>query len=205
MGLRGRFETRRDGAVALEAAPRTLSDVTGSEHGRRILTWAPDLEDDFEPEPVAPVEEPEPDPPPRLAPAPPPARPAPQPAARPAPPRRPAYRTVLPSAPAAPAPQPVEPQPAEAEHAAPAEPAKPKRGRPKGRAVRRQVHFHVDPQEEELLVAAVVRYGSQQKGLIAALMALQETELLKDEIARLREECERQRKLLDDAQALFRR
>ncbi|HZT15027.1 MAG TPA: hypothetical protein VFA19_03695 [Gaiellaceae bacterium] len=177
--------------------------MTGSEHGRRILTWAPDLEDELEPVPEAPAEEPEPVPPPRLAPAPPPpARPAAQPAARPAPPRRPTYRTVLPGAPAA---RPAEAPEAEAADAAATQPAKPKRGRPKGRAVRRQVHFHVDPQEEELLMAAVARYGSQQKGLIAALMALQETELLKDEIARLREECERQRKLLDDAQALFRR
>src|SRR5581483_1892791 len=48
-----------------------------------------------------------------------------------------------------------------------AQPVKRRRGRPKGRAVRRQVHFHVDPQEEELLLAAVARYGSQQKGLIA--------------------------------------
>ena len=71
--------------------------------------------------------------------------------------------------------------------------------------MRRQVHFHVDPQEEALLAAAVARYGSQQKGLIAALASLQEAELLHDEIARLRDECERQRRLLEDAQALFRR
>jgi uncharacterized small protein (DUF1192 family) len=67
------------------------------------------------------------------------------------------------------------------------------------------VHFHVDPQEEELLLAAVATYGSQQKGLIAALASLQETELLKDEIARLRDENEQQRRLLEEAQALFRR
>jgi len=86
-----------------------------------------------------------------------------------------------------------------------AQPVKRRRGRPKGRAVRRQVHFHVDPQEEELLLAAVARYGSQQKGLIAALMSLQEADQLRDEIARLRDECERQRQLLEEAHALFRR
>lgn len=176
-------------------ARRKGDRVSGSEHGRRILTWAPDLDDGFEAEPVAPEPEPEPEPPARLAP-PPPAPVAPRPAA----PRRPTYRTVLPSEPA-----PVAPRAEPARDRAETGPPKPKRGRPKGRAVRRQVHFHVDPQEEELLQLAVERYGSQQKGLIAALMALQETELLKDEIARLRDECERQRKLLDDAQALFRR
>ena len=78
-----------------------------------------------------------------------------------------------------------------------------KRGRPRGRAIRRQVHFHVDPAEEQLLVAAVAMFGSQQKGLIAALESLQEAELLRDEIERLRAECERQRELLGEAEALF--
>jgi uncharacterized small protein (DUF1192 family) len=77
------------------------------------------------------------------------------------------------------------------------------RGRPRGRAVRRQVHFHVDPAEEQLLVAAVAMLGSQQKGLIAALESLQEAELLRDEIERLQAECERQRELLAEAEALF--
>jgi hypothetical protein len=79
-----------------------------------------------------------------------------------------------------------------------------KRGRPRGRP-RRQVHFHVDPDEERLLMAAVERYGSQQKGLIAALESLQEAELLRDEIERLREESERHRRLLEEAGALFKR
>ena len=77
------------------------------------------------------------------------------------------------------------------------------RGRPRGRAIRRQVHFHVDPAEEQLLVAAVAMFGSQQKGLIAALESLQEAELLRDEIERLQAECERQRELLAEAEALF--
>jgi hypothetical protein len=78
-----------------------------------------------------------------------------------------------------------------------------KRGRPRGRAIRRQVHFHVDPAEEQLLLAAAAMFGSQQKGLIAALESLQEAELLRDEIERLRAECERQRELLAGAEALF--
>jgi len=80
-----------------------------------------------------------------------------------------------------------------------------KRGRPRGRVVRRQVHFHVSPDEEELLMAAVQMFGSQQKGLVAALQSLQEAELLRDEIDRLTAECERQRELLAEAEALFKR
>jgi hypothetical protein len=79
-----------------------------------------------------------------------------------------------------------------------------KRGRPRGRP-RRQVHFHVDPDEERLLMAAVERYGSQQKGLIAALESLQEAEMLRDEIERLRAETARHRQLLEEAGALFKR
>ncbi len=79
-----------------------------------------------------------------------------------------------------------------------------RRGRPRGRP-RRQVHFHVDPDEERLLMAAVERYGSQQKGLIAALESLQEADLLRDEIERLRTESARYRKLLDEAESLFTR
>jgi hypothetical protein len=81
----------------------------------------------------------------------------------------------------------------------------PKRGRPRGKVARRQVHFHVDPDEELLLLAAGRTYGSQQKGLIAALEALQEAALLRDEIERLRDECERQRRLLAEAASLFKR
>ena len=79
-----------------------------------------------------------------------------------------------------------------------------RRGRPRGRP-RRQVHFHVDPDEERLLMAAVERYGSQQKGLIAALESLQEADVLRDEIERLRAETARHRRLLDEAESLFNR
>jgi uncharacterized small protein (DUF1192 family) len=93
----------------------------------------------------------------------------------------------------------------EVEEATPVVRSAPKRrGRPRGRP-RRQVHFHVDPDEERLLMAAVERYGSQQKGLIAALESLQEADLLRDEIERLRAETARQRKLLEEAESLFNR
>ena len=166
----------------------------GADHGRRILTWAPDDEDDgFEADPEL---EPEGDAGPGEA------GEAQVKVAR-------ANGLGLTGA----APRAVRPTTAASAGTAsdiggesePAQSERRKRGRPKGRAVRRQVHFHVDPQEEELLTAAVARYGSQQKGLIAALASLQEAELLHDEIARLRDECERQRRLLEDAQALFRR
>jgi len=118
--------------------------------------------------------------------------------------------------------QPVQPVPAASAQpaAVPQAPAKPvlpsrppqpaageeprRRGRPRGRP-RRQVHFHVDPDEELLLLAAARKNGSQQKGLVAALQALQDIEVLRDEIERLRMECERQRVLLADAEAIFRR
>ena len=88
---------------------------------------------------------------------------------------------------------------------APVENGAPKRrGRPRGRP-RRQVHFHVDPDEERLLMLAVERYGSQQKGLIAALESLQEADVLRDEIERLRAETARHRRLLDEAESLFNR
>ncbi len=54
-------------------------------------------------------------------------------------------------------------------------------------------------------MAAVERYGSQQKGLIAALESLQESDLLRDEIERLRTESARYRSLLDEAESLFKR
>jgi hypothetical protein len=105
----------------------------------------------------------------------------------------------------------VEPEPdvvvaeAEVEAIEPAERTAPKRrGRPRGRP-RRQVHFHVDPDEERLLMLAVERYGSQQKGLIAALESLQEADTLRDEIERLRAETARHRRLLDEAESLFNR
>src|SRR5262249_32276622 len=98
---------------------------------------------------------------------------------------------------------PVAPSPPAADPAAgtaPADGAPKRRGRPRGRP-RRQVHFHVDPDEERLLMKAVERYGSQQKGLIAALESLQEADLLRDEIERLRAETARHRRLLDEAEA----
>lgn len=178
----------------------------GADHGRRILTWAPDDEDDaFEAEPEVELEAEAP--------------------GEPVEPRGKSPRANGLGLSGA-APRAVRPTAATRAAAAgngsqaggsqaggsqaggesdPAQSERRKRGRPKGRAVRRQVHFHVDPQEEALLAAAVARYGSQQKGLIAALASLQEAELLHDEIARLRDECERQRRLLEDAQALFRR
>jgi hypothetical protein len=67
------------------------------------------------------------------------------------------------------------------------------------------VHFHVDPDEELLLLAAVEAHGSQQKGLVAALQALQDNEVLRAEVERLRTECERQRVLLAEAEAIFNR
>src|SRR5207248_4386458 len=82
----------------------------------------------------------------------------------------------------------------------PVEQAPRRRGRPRGRP-RRQVHFHVDPDEELLLLEAAKKHGSQQKGLIAALQALQDNDVLREEIERLRTECERQRRLLADAEA----
>jgi hypothetical protein len=85
-----------------------------------------------------------------------------------------------------------------------AERAPKRRGRPRGRP-RRQVHFHVDPDEELLLMAAVERYGSQQKGLIAALESLQAADVLRDEIERLRAELARHRRLVDEAESLFKR
>jgi hypothetical protein len=106
-----------------------------------------------------------------------------------------------------PAPKPVAPEPPKA--VAPPAPShtpvvaeKRGRGRPRGRP-RRQVHFHVDPDEEVLLLGAVEKFGSQQKGLIAALQALQDIEVVRDEVERLAAECERQRKLLDQAESIF--
>jgi hypothetical protein len=199
-------------------------------HERRILSWSPDPDEELEPEVEEAFEPPAvepaaavPPPPQAAAPAPPirqappqpvrvqPARVAPEPVRQPPPIQA---RPVEPQ-PAAPPPQAV--VPAEAAPAAPEPPAAPappppvrtgeeprKRGRPRGRP-RRQVHFHVDPDEELLLLEAAKRHGSQQKGLVAALQALQDNEVLRAEIERLRTENERQRLLLADAEALFNR
>jgi len=51
----------------------------------------------------------------------------------------------------------------------------------------------------------VEQFGSQQKGLIAALESLQQAEILRDEIERLREELARHRRLVDEAESLFKR
>ena len=92
--------------------------------------------------------------------------------------------------------------------AVPSEPAadeRPRRGRPPGRKARRQVHFHVDPEEDRLLLAAAGRFGSQQKGLIAALKALEELDALREHARQLEAECARQRQLLGEAEAVFNR
>ena len=204
---------RRPTGIDLTSDPHSRSPKA-TDTGRRILTWAPEPVEDYAPEPVetepAPAEEV------RRQPA------APSSAAPAATPRRvpkriPKRHLVLPgkssgavARPPAPAPRPAAPpKPAPPQPEAPAADGEPteagarKRGRPRGRAVRRQVHFHVDPLEEQLLVDAVEVYGSQQKALIAALQALKETERLHDEIDALRDECARQRRLLQEAKALF--
>lgn len=101
-----------------------------------------------------------------------------------------------------PAPLPPLPPPLPTEPAVP-QPERPRRGRPRGRTQRRQVHFHVDADEDRLLLAAARQFGSQQKGLIAALKALQEVVTLREQIGQLHAECERQRELLAQAEALF--
>jgi hypothetical protein len=107
----------------------------------------------------------------------------------------------LPLLPPAPAPAPVPVDGDEPPAVAKAE--QPRRGRPRGRKQRRQVHFHVDADEDRLLLAAARQFGSQQKGLIAALKALQEVVTLREQVGQLHVECERQRELLAQAQALF--
>ena len=79
-----------------------------------------------------------------------------------------------------------------------------RRGRPRGARTRRQVHFHVDPEQDQMLLRAAGRFGSQQKALIAALHALNEVLVLRDQVELLQTECSRQRRLLAEAQALFR-
>jgi hypothetical protein len=78
-----------------------------------------------------------------------------------------------------------------------------RRGRPPGRKARRQVHFHVDAEQDRMLLAAAGRFGSQQKALIAALQSLDEAVTLRRQVELLQAECERQRRLLAEAQALF--
>jgi hypothetical protein len=113
---------------------------------------------------------------------------------------------LLPALPPRPAEPEPEPEPVAADGDAPAaivKPDQPRRGRPRGRKQRRQVHFHVDAEEDRLLLAAARQFGSQQKGLIAALTALQEVVSLREQVGQLHAECERQRELLAQAQALF--
>jgi hypothetical protein len=162
---------------------------------RRIHTWSPEPEEDPYFELVPERQEPEPAAPAREAPAPRPAE-----AARTSAPATPARRPAAPAA----EPAPTAPRPErETESTTSSEPAPaPRRGRPRGRP-RRQVHFHVDPDEERLLMEAVDMYGSQQKGLVAALRSLRDNARLRAEIARLEEECERQRQLLERAESLF--
>lgn len=98
----------------------------------------------------------------------------------------------------------AEPPAARRLRAVPAEePPRSRRGRPPGRKARRQVHFHVDAEQDRLLLSAAGRFGSQQKALIAALHALQEVFALREHVALLQAECERQRSLLAEAEALF--
>lgn len=174
-------------------------------HERRILSWSPDPEEDLEPDlvdaeddPASLVDEVEKHAEPVLqAPA---APPLPEPTARVAArPPDPAPRDLdelVEQTPAAERVNAANPGPSGGEV--------PRRGRPRGRP-RRQVHFHVDPDDELLLLAAAKMHGSQQKGLVAALQALQDNEVLREEIERLRTECERQRVLLADAEAIFNR
>jgi hypothetical protein len=193
--LAKRWEDEGAGAPAEDAPLFNLEEI----HERRILSWSPEPEEADDEQEVAP--------PPPAPPA-----PAPQPVALTVAPEPPvehvAPRVAAPAAaprvvaPAAPprAPVPVEESPTEA-----AEPAtKRPRGRPRGRP-RRQVHFHVDPDEELLLLAAARKFGSQQKGIVAGLQALHDIELVRDEVERLTAECEHQRKLLERAESIFSR
>jgi hypothetical protein len=82
-------------------------------------------------------------------------------------------------------------------------PRRARRGRPPGRKVRRQVHFHVDAEQDRMLLTAAGRFGSQQKALIAALYALHDVLTLREQVEMLQAECERQQRLLAEAKALF--
>jgi hypothetical protein len=210
---RGADEPRRD-----DEAEDTGQFSLEETHERRILSWSPDPDDDFEDELVDADE----DPAPLVDEVQEQARSAPTPEPTAAPVLQRAPEGYLPQPPTRPAARLPEPPPRDlderVEQAAPAEPVTAanqnqqpstgeeprRRGRPRGRP-RRQVHFHVDPDDELLLLAAAKMHGSQQKGLIAALQALQDNEVLREEIERLRTECERQRQLLADAEAIFNR
>ena len=180
MRKRGRREDS-NGVQRGGAAPTAPLFNLDELHERRIHSWSPEIDDELDladEEPAiaepAPAHEPVPNP---VTPEP------PKILAQPAPPK-----------PAAPTPTPVAQDEVAAE--------KRGRGRPRGRP-RRQVHFHVDPDEEVLLMAAVQKFGSQQKGLIGALQALQDIDVVRDEVERLAAECERQRKLLEQAESIF--
>jgi hypothetical protein len=102
------------------------------------------------------------------------------------------------------APPPEAPAPADEGDEPPAAAEAPRRrGRPRRHVKRRQVHFHVDPEEDELLLAAARQHGSQQKGLIAALRALQDVARLRVEVDRLKRQSERQQQLLVAARSLL--
>jgi len=175
---------RRDdwnGAQRGSAAPASPLFNLDELHERRILSWSPEVDDELDvAEEEPPVAEPEREPAPAAKTV------AREPARAVAPP--------VPAKPAAPSATPDAKEEVVTE--------KRGRGRPRGRP-RRQVHFHVDPDEEVLLLAAVEKFGSQQKGLIGALQALQDIELVRDEVERLAAECERQRKLLEQAESIF--
>jgi uncharacterized protein (DUF4415 family) len=180
MRKRGRRDDWNGNGGAAPSAPLFNLDEL---HERRILSWSPELDDELDLDEVEPVD----------------AEPEPQPAPAPEPPQAVAPPTPAPApAPAKAAAQPTAPPVAKEEVVA----EKRGRGRPRGRP-RRQVHFHVDPDEEVLLMGAVEKFGSQQKGLIGALQALHDIEFVRDEVERLAAECERQRKLLDQAESIF--
>jgi len=120
-------------------------------------------------------------------------------------PKQPTLRAVPPPAPLEPETLPAALDPAPHAHAQTnGDGPQRRRGRPRGARKRRQVHFHVDPDEDQLLLRAAGHFGSQQKALIASLHALNELLALRGQVAALQDECERQRRLLAEAQALFR-
>jgi hypothetical protein len=199
-----RKRSRRDdwnGEARGGGAPAAPLFNLGELHERRILSWSPEIAEDLELEEEAAPASVEPDPPPAPV--------APEPVREVAPARPVAVEPARAQAPTPPPAPPTTSQAAPPTAAAPAATApslteKRGRGRPKGRP-RRQVHFHVDPDEEVLLMSAVEKFGSQQRGLIAALQALVDIEVVRDEVERLAAECERQRKLLDQAESIFNR
>jgi hypothetical protein len=200
--IRGRFSRGqregRDVAVSAEEAPLFNLDEI---YEQRILSWSPEPEDelaadeaDLSDEMLVPVPEPvDPDPQPEYVVG----------------ERDAGAAAVSAVAAAAVAPGPVADERAavrrvEPPRVVPATDEPRRRGRPRGRP-RRQVHFHVDPDEERLLMQAVETHGSQQKALVAALAALTETERLRRRIDELERESERQRALLAKAESLFAR